>query len=97
MIQSFADDETADIYHGKNSKNARKRLDPSLWNTARKKLDMIKAANRLEDLKIPPGNHLEALTKDLRGKYSIRINKQWRIVFSWTGGDASDVKIQDYH
>ena len=68
-----------------------------IWSVAQRKLDMIKAAIRLEDLRIPPANRLEALHGDLKGKHSIRINNQWRVVFRWLGKDAADVQIIDYH
>ena len=97
MPFSFADIETEDIYHGRKSKKAVKRLSPAYWDVAQRKLHMVKAAHRLEDLKIPPANRLEALSGNLKGKHSIRINDQWRIVFRWTGKDAEDVKIIDYH
>ncbi len=64
---------------------------------ARRKLIMVDGATFLDVLKSPPGNRLEALMGDMAGKHSIRINDQWRIVFRWTGGDAEDVEIVDYH
>jgi proteic killer suppression protein len=64
---------------------------------AKRKLDMIAAAGRIEDLRVPPGNRLEALSKDRTGQHSIRINDQWRICFRWVGDDAEDVEIVDYH
>ena len=99
MILSFADDETHDIFHGINSKKARKRLAPVLWEKAHMKLDMINKAKRFDDLKAPPNNRLEKLQGDLIGKHSIRINDQWRIVFKWEQDKcgASEVKIIDYH
>lgn len=99
MILSFGDEETKDIYNGFNSKRARKRLDSHLWKKAQMKLDMLKRATRLDDLKVPPNNKLEKLQKNLAGKYSIRINDQWRIVFAWDNEQksASDVIIVDYH
>lgn len=97
MLISFDDDETRDIFDGKFSKKAAKRLDPAFWKVAQRKLHMIKAAIRLEDLRIPPANHLEALMGDLKGMHSIRINEQYRIIFQWDGQDAKDVKIIDYH
>ena len=69
----------------------------SLERIARRKLLYLNRAVRLEDLRIPPGNQLEALKGDRAGTYSIRINDQWRICFSWKGGDAHDVEIVDYH
>jgi len=97
VIQSFADDSTKDIYDGKNSKAARKRLDPSLQRIARRKLDMINAAADLDDLRVPPANRLEGLKGSLKGKYSIRINDQYRIIFRWTNKGAENIQITDYH
>lgn len=97
MIVSFADEETEDIFHGKKSKKALKRLNFSLWRIAQRKLHMVKAASRLEDLRIPPANRLEMLSGDCKGMYSIRINDQWRIIFNWLGSDADQVCIIDYH
>ena len=62
-----------------------------------KKLLLVSQARRLEDLRVPPGNHLEALKADRKGQHSIRINDQWRICFRWQGEDAFDVEIVDYH
>jgi len=64
---------------------------------ARRKLRQLQIAARLEDLRVPPGNHLEALHADRAGQYSIRINGQWRLCFRWTDGGAEDVEIVDYH
>lgn len=97
MIRSFADDSTQDIFTGKNSKKARKALDPSLFQIARRKLDMIDAAVSILDLKIPPSNNLEAMKGDLKGKHSIRINDQYRIFFCWLENGAEEVEIIDYH
>lgn len=65
--------------------------------TARRKLNMLHAAVKLSDLSIPPGNKLEQLVGDRQGQHSIRINDQWRLCFTWTGKDARDVEIVDYH
>ena len=97
MITSFADQGTKDIYDGADTKAARKTLPKDLWAVAKRKLDMVNAAQALQDLKVPPNNKLEKLKGDLAGKYSIRINEQWRIVFAFSSGDASDVLIIDYH
>lgn len=64
---------------------------------ARRKLRMLDAAIRLDDLRVPPGNQLEALVGDRAGQHSIRINQQWRLCFIWTNGDGVDVEIVDYH
>lgn len=97
MIQSFADQGSEDIYNGFNSKKARALLPKQLHGLACRKLDMLDAAHTLEDLKIPPGNHLEALSGDLKGRYSIRINSQWRIIFRWGLLGPEELKIADYH
>lgn len=62
-----------------------------------RKLAQLDAAERLDDLRVPPGNRLEALKRDRRGQYSIRVNDQWRVCFRWRDGDAYDVEIVDYH
>lgn len=97
MIRSFGDDATRDIFDGINSKKARKSLDPILFPVACRKLDMIAAAVNLNDLRIPPSNHLEALKGNLVGWHSIRINGQYRIIFRWSEVGAEEVKITDYH
>lgn len=99
MIITFADDETEDIFNGVNSKKARKRLIPVLWEKAQTKLDMVNKAYRLDDLRIPPNNRLEKLERNLIGYHSIRINDQYRIIFKWDSDmrGASEVKITDYH
>lgn len=96
MIINIKDETTKDIFNGLNTKGARK-IPRSLWSIAQRKLDMINSASELIDLKSPPGNHLEALKDDLRGYHAIRINKQYRIIFKFTGGNSSEVKITDYH
>ena len=69
----------------------------NIAKVARRKLRQLEIANRLEDLKVPPGNHLEALKGNRSGQYSIRINDQWRVCFRWTDGGADGVEIVDYH
>ena len=64
---------------------------------ARRKLRQLQVAGRLEDLRVPPGNHLEALKGKRRGQHSIRINNQWRVCFRWSDAGAEDVEIVDYH
>lgn len=93
MIRSIRDADTARIFEGKRST----RLPAEIQRTALRKLLMLDAAARLDDLRIPPGNHLEALGGDRRGQFSIRINEQWRICFHWSKGDADGVEIVDYH
>ena len=96
MIRNIADATTQDIFDGENSKAARK-LPRELHGKARRLLDLVNAAIRIDDLRIPPGNRLEALKGDYKGFHNVRINDQWRIVFRWLNGDTSDVQIIDYH
>jgi len=93
MIVSFADRETERLYVAGKSK----RFPPGIWKTSVRKLDYLNRAKVLQDLQAPPGNHLEALKGDRKGKHSIRINDQYRIVFAFRGGDVSDVEITNYH
>ena len=97
MILNFADQGTEDIFHLKQSKAARKSLPIELHLIAKRKLNLIAVASQLVDLKVPPANRLERLKGRMTDFYSIRINDQWRIVFSWTKAGASDVQIIDYH
>lgn len=93
MIISFASKETENIWNGEFVRG----LPPEIQNTGRRKLRMLNNSSDLNDLKIPPSNSLEKLSGDLKSYYSIRINKQWRIIFKWNGNNASYVKITDYH
>lgn len=92
MIESFADAETEQIFRGRVSR----RLPPDIQRTARRKLLQLDAATQLQDLRVPPGNRLEALKGNRSGQHSIRINSQWRICFRWESG-AHAVGIVDYH
>lgn len=92
MIKSFADRETEKLFHD----NPVRRFQ-GFERVARRKLLMLQRARELQDLRSPPGNRLEALKGDREGQYSIRINDQWRICFSWREGDAYSVEIVDYH
>ncbi|MEA2434857.1 MAG: toxin HigB [Actinomycetota bacterium] len=96
MIVSFADKATEALFHGESGKAIR-QIPADVRSAAVRKLDLVNAAHDLGDLRVPPGNRLEPLKGDLRGKHSIRINDQWRIVFRWKSGDAHDVEIEDYH
>jgi proteic killer suppression protein len=96
MIRSFADDATRDIWNGVNSKAAR-RLPRALWPVMRRKLDQLDAVTQLDDLRVPPGNRLHALTGDLVGHHAIRVNDQFRLVFRFEGHDVYDVRCTDYH
>ena len=93
MIRSFRDRETERIWLGEVSR----RLPRDIQSAARRKLRLLHVARTLDDLRVPPGNRLEALKHDRRGQWSIRINDQWRICFSWEKGDAYWVEIIDYH
>lgn len=93
MICDFNDKETEKIWKGEVSR----RLPYDIQIVARRKLRMLNNAKRLDDLRIPPANRLEALKGARRGQYSIRINDQWRICFRWSEAGASDVEIIDYH
>ena len=96
MIASFGDRATEELFHGISSRYSRK-LPNQIHEMALYKLDLLNAAQALEDLLSPPGNRLESLHGDLKGFHSIRINVQWRIIFRWAGNSAHDVQIIDYH
>jgi proteic killer suppression protein len=96
VIRTFRGRATEDIFDGAASKAAR-RLPLFLHPKARRLLDQIHAAGRPHDLAVPPGNRLEALSGTRRGFHSIRINRQWRIVFRWEKDGVFDVEITDYH
>jgi toxin HigB-1 len=93
VIKSFADKRTAAVFAG----FVVKALPNQIQNRARAKLLAIDAAKQPDDLRVPPGNRLEALHGDRRGQYSIRINEQWRICFEWRDGAAWNAEIVDYH
>lgn len=93
MIRSFACKETEKIWEG-----VRSRIFPSdMQGRALRKLRMLDAAQNLNDLRVPPSNHLEALKGNRKGQMSIRVNDQWRICFIWQDNEAHDVEIVDYH
>jgi proteic killer suppression protein len=93
VIESFGNALAEDLFDDKNSK----AFPPELRRVARRKLQYLHEAVDLRDLKSPLGNRLEGLKGDLKGFHSIRINDQWRVVFRWSGGNAFDVQIVDYH
>jgi proteic killer suppression protein len=97
MIRSFRDPGTEDLFYGRDSKAARRQLPMALWVVVRRKLDAVDQAGELGDLRVPPGNRLEALRGDREGQHSIRINDQYRICFRWTGSGPEDVEVVDYH
>lgn len=93
MIQSFANSETEQLFATGKSR----RLPPDILKRAIMRLTQLNAATRIEDLRLPPSNHLEALSHDRIEQWSIRINNQWRVCFRFSNGDAFDVEIVDYH
>jgi len=97
VIQGFRDTATQDIHNGKNTKAARSRLPKDLWRIATRKLDQLHRVLDLAELRVPPGNNLEALKGDREGQHSVRINDQYRICFEWTGDGPDAVEIVDYH
>ncbi len=92
MIRSFTDRDTERLHGG-----YRVRRFVAIEDAARRKLLMLDAATRLEDLRVPPGNRLESLKGNRTGQHSVRINGQWRVCFRWRDGGADDVEIVDYH
>ena len=97
MIRSFVGEAAENVFNGVNTSRARRACPRSLWIVAVRKLDQLDSAGLLDDLRVPPGNRLEALSGKRRGQYSIRINEQYRICFQWTEDGPSDVEIVDYH
>ncbi|WKK87696.1 type II toxin-antitoxin system RelE/ParE family toxin [Marivirga arenosa] len=93
MIKSFGSKETEKIWNGERSK----KLPNEIQNIARRKLRMINNSQDLQDLRIPPSNRLEKLGGNLKEFYSIRVNKQWRIIFKWENGNCFEIEITDYH
>lgn len=95
MIRSFKNKETENIYNGIFSK----KLPSNIQKIALRKLIMLNGSSSLNDLRIPPSNHLEKLSGDLKGYYSIRINDQYRLIFNFdnNSGDVTEVQIIDYH
>ncbi|MBV6395412.1 MAG: Toxin HigB-1 [Anaerolineales bacterium] len=93
MIKTFANKETEKLFQRTLSRS----LPVDIQRKARLKLEILDAAEKLDDLKVPPGNRLEKLSGNREGQHSIRINQQWRICFRWKNGDCYDVEIVDYH
>ncbi|KAB2961861.1 MAG: hypothetical protein F9K16_10685 [Thermoanaerobaculia bacterium] len=96
MIRSFADSTTADLFAERPTRAAR-RIPVTVWPVVRRKLKWLDVAARLSDLASPPGNRLELLRGRLKGRYSIRVNDQYRLTFRWENGDAWEVCCEDYH
>jgi len=93
VIKSFRDRDAERLF----DRHPTRRFGPGVRKVALRKLRMLDAAVKLDDLRVPPGNRLERLHGDRSGQHSIRINDQWRICFRWQRGDAWDVEIVDYH
>jgi len=93
VIRSWADADAEKLFYRQRSR----RLPPDLQRAALRKLLMLDAATTLDDLRVPPANRLEKLKGNREGQYSIRINDQWRVCFTWREGNAHDVEIVDYH
>ena len=96
MIRSFGDAATEQVFYGEDTRVAR-RFPKELWPLIRRKLDALHAARVLSDLRVPPGNRLEALRGSQAGRYSIRVNEKYRVTFQFESGHASEVRCEDYH
>ncbi len=97
MIQAFKDAGTEDIFDGKNTQAARKACPAELWKIAIRKIDLLDSATSLQELRVPPANHLEKLSGNRKGQHSIRINDQYCLCFTWTDAGPDQVEIVDYH
>jgi len=97
VIRSFDGAGTEDVFNGVNTKAARRICPKDLWRVAARKLDQLDSVESLDDLRVPPGNRLEALAGDRTGQHSMRINEQYRICFVWTSTGPLEVAIVDYH
>lgn len=96
MIESFGNRLAEDLFYDKTSKEVRK-FPPELRRAARRKLLYLHDVSDLMDLRVPPGNRLQALKGKLKDYFSVRINDQWRLIFRWESGNAKDVQVTDYH
>jgi proteic killer suppression protein len=92
VIRSFGDKRTAALFEDQVVRDFQ-----GIARRAKRKLEAINAASRISDLAVPPSNRLEKLRGDREGFYSVRINDQWRVIFTWIDGDAAEVQIVDYH
>lgn len=97
MIRSFGDPGTEDVFNAHDTKRARRVCPRVLWAVARRKLELLDSAGALQDLRVPPANRLEALKGYRKGQFSIRVNDQYGICFTWTDLGPSLVEILDYH
>jgi proteic killer suppression protein len=96
VIHSFADETTADPFRERNTRAAR-RIPREIWRATQRKLKILDVAAGLDDLRVPAGNRLERLKGDQVGRYSVRINDQYRMTFRWEQGNAYEVRVEDYH
>ena len=96
MIQSFADEASADLFRERSTRAAR-RIPRAIWRAAQRKLKALDVAARLQDLTVPSGNRLEPLKGDQAGRYSLRVNDQYRVTFRWEQGHAYEVRVEEYH
>mgnify|MGYP000482027963 CR=1 FL=1 len=96
MIQSFGDTATEHVFYGEDTRQAR-TIPKAIWPVVRRKLSYLHAATVVADLRVPPGNRLEALKGALAGRFSVRVNDQYRITFRFEAGQASEVRCEDYH
>jgi len=97
MIVSFKNQATEDIFNGISSRIARKACPQTIWRVAVRKLEQLDSVAVLDDLKVPPGNRLEALSGSRSGEFSIRINQQYRVCFRWGDAGPFEVEVTDYH
>jgi len=97
MIVTFKDKASEDVFNGRSSRAARLTCPQNIWRIARRKLDQLDSVSTLQELLVPPGNRMEALSGNRKGQYSIRINDQFRICFVWTDAGPDAVEITDYH
>ncbi len=97
MIKTFINIATEDIYNGKATKAAMRACPKKIWKIATRKFDQLDSILSLDELRVPPGNRLEALSGKRKGQFSIRINDQFRICFKWSETGPVDVEITDYH
>jgi proteic killer suppression protein len=96
LIQSFRDQTTADLFRERNTRAAR-RLPREIWRVVQRKLKLLDAAARIDDLAVPAGNRLELLKGDQAGRHSTRVNDRYRVTFRWENGHAYEVSVEDYH
>jgi toxin HigB-1 len=96
LIQSFRDQTTADLFRERNTRAAR-RLPREIWRVVQRKLKLLDAAARIDDLAVPAGNRLEWLKGDRAGRHSMRVNDRYRVTFRWENGHAYEVSVEDYH